>query len=294
MTLTFTVQPEENGMLLRDFLRKRNVSSSLMRSVKASGGFFCSGIPILANKRVEEGKLIQFSLPEEPPTDVLAQDLPVSIVYEDEHTIVFDKPAGQTVHPTRGYADGTLANAYCGLMKRRGEEQAVFRPVNRIDKGTSGLVLCAKNVYSASILAQNVKKTYYAVVQGEIEQENGVIDAPIALAHGSIIQRCVCGEGQPSRTEYTVAAKGGGHTLLRVVPVTGRTHQIRVHFASIGHPLAGDDMYGGKRDLIARPALHCGQMTFLSPAEQQFQTVSAPFANDIKTLLCQCGMKEQE
>lgn len=294
MTLTFTVQPEENGMLLRDFLRKRNVSSSLMRSVKASGGFFCSGIPILANKRVEEGKLIQFSLPEEPPTDVLAQDLPVSIVYEDEHTIVFDKPAGQTVHPTRGYADGTLANAYCGLMKRRGEEQAVFRPVNRIDKGTSGLVLCAKNVYSASILAQNVKKIYYAVVQGEIEQENGVIDAPIALAHGSIIQRCVCGEGQPSRTEYTVAAKGGGHTLLQVVPVTGRTHQIRVHFASIGHPLAGDDMYGGKRDLITRPALHCGQMTFLSPAEQQFQTVSAPFANDIKTLLRQCGMKEQE
>lgn len=290
MMLTFTVTAQENGMMLRDFLRSRRVSSSLMRTVKRSGGFFCGGQPIRADQRVEQGQTVQFALPPEPPTDVVPQQLPVSIAYEDEHTIVFNKPAGQTVHPTRGYADGTLANAYCGLMQERGEKNAVFRPVNRIDKGTSGLVLCAKNVYSASILAQNVQKVYYAAAQGELEAENGVIDTPIALAHGSIIERCVCGQGQPSRTEYTVLAKGGGHTLLRVVPVTGRTHQIRVHFASIGHPLAGDDMYGGSTQLIERPALHCGQMTFLSPAYPAEQQVCAPFSHDMETLLFQCEM----
>ncbi len=293
MTLTFTVTIHENGMLLRDFLRRRGVSSSLMRNVKRAGGFRCEGNPILANQRVEQGKTIQFALAPEPSTHVMPQQLPVSIVYEDEHTIVFDKPAGQTVHPTRGYSEGTLANAYCGLMQKRGEENPVFRPVNRIDKGTTGLVLCAKNRYAAPILAQSVQKIYYAVAQGELPEESGVIDTPIALAHGSIIERCVCGYGQPSRTEYTVLAKGGGHTLLKVVPVTGRTHQIRVHFSSIGHPLAGDDLYGGSTQYMERPALHCGQMTFFSPACSMPRQVSAPLADDMKALLLQCGIPKE-
>ena len=134
--------------------------------------------------------------------------------------MVLNKPAGQTVHPTRGYADGTLANAFRGRMAARGSA-AVFRPVNRLDRGTSGLVLCAMNAYAAPLLAAAVQKVYYAVAEGLVDGEEGAIDAPIALAHGSIIQRCVCGRGQPSRTEYRVLARGGGHTLLRVVPVTG-------------------------------------------------------------------------
>ena len=201
MTLEFTVEQKENGMLLRDFLRKRGVSAALAKGVKASDGFFRDGAPVHTDMRLSAGQRISFALPPEPPTEVLPQALPLDILYEDAHAMVLNKPAGQTVHPTRGYADGTLANAFRGRMAARGSA-AVFRPVNRLDRGTSGLVLCAMNAYAAPLLAAAVQKVYYAVAEGLVDGEEGAIDAPIALAHGSIIQRCVCGRGQPSRTEY--------------------------------------------------------------------------------------------
>lgn len=203
MTLEFTVEQKENGMLLRDFLRKRGVSAALAKGVKASDGFFRDGAPVHTDMRLSAGQRISFALPPEPPTEVLPQALPLDILYEDAHAMVLNKPAGQTVHPTRGYADGTLANAFRGRMAARGSA-AVFRPVNRLDRGTSGLVLCAMNAYAAPLLAAAVQKVYYAVAEGLVDGEEGAIDAPIALAHGSIIQRCVCGRGRPSRTEYRV------------------------------------------------------------------------------------------
>ena len=295
MTLEWTVQPCEENMLLRDFLRRRGVSTSLARAVKTAGGFFCDGAPVHTNARLSAGRRVSFALPPEPPTDVLPQNLPLEIVYEDTHAMVLNKPAGQTVHPTRGYADGTLANAFRGRMAARGAD-TVFRPVNRLDKGTSGLVLCAMNAYAAPLLAASAQKVYYAVAGGAVEADSGAIDTPIALAHGSLIQRCVCGQsgqGRPSRTEYTVIARGGGHTLLRVVPITGRTHQIRVHFASIGHPLAGDDLYGGSIVQIARPALHCGGLSFLPPEGGERRTCEAAFPADIRALLAACGIQDR-
>ena len=147
MTLEFTVEQKENGMLLRDFLRKRGVSAALAKGVKASDGFFRDGAPVHTDMRLSAGQRISFALPPEPPTEVLPQALPLDILYEDAHAMVLNKPAGQTVHPTRGYADGTLANAFRGRMAARGSA-AVFRPVNRLDRGTSGLVLCAMNAYA--------------------------------------------------------------------------------------------------------------------------------------------------
>ncbi len=168
------------------------------------------------------------------------------------------------VHPTLNYPLGTLANGYAAWAAERGESP-VFRPVNRIDKDTSGLVLAAKNGYAAPLLAQRVEKLYYALAEGELPLGKGVIDAPIGRRGDSIIGRCVTPDGKPSRTEYTILKAENGLSLAACVPVTGRTHQIRVHFASIGHPLAGDDLYGGSREKIRRQALHCAKQTFYLP-----------------------------
>ena len=178
--------------------------------------------------------------------------------------VVLEKPPQLAVHPTLNYPGGTLANGYAAWAAEHGHSP-VFRPVNRIDKDTSGLVLAAKNAYAAPLLAGGVAKLYYAIAQGALPLGEGVIDAPIGRRGDSIIGRCVTPEGKPSRTEYTIIKEENGLSLAACVPVTGRTHQIRVHFASIGHPLAGDDLYGGSRERIARQALHCARQSFAVP-----------------------------
>lgn len=265
MKLYFKVPPEADGMLLRGFLRKCSVSTDLSRAVKFRGsGFFADGAPILANRRVEAGQVISFELPPEGESVVPQDDIPVDVVYEDAFALVVEKPPHLAVHPTLNYPLDTLANGYAAWALRQGRSP-VFRPVNRIDKDTSGLVLAARNTYAAPLLAENVQKLYYAIVEGELPLGPGVIDAPIGRRGDSIIGRCVTPEGKPSRTEYTILKVQNGLSLAACVPVTGRTHQIRVHFASIGHPLAGDDLYGGSRERIARQALHCARQSFAVP-----------------------------
>ena len=274
MQLLFNVPPEADGVLLRGFLRRCAVSTELARAVKFHGsGFFADGVPILANRRVQAGQTIRFALPADGPGVEPQPEIPVRVVYEDAFAVVLEKPP----------------------------HLAVFRPVNRIDKDTSGLVLAAKNGYAAPLLAEGVEKLYYAIVEGELPLGPGVIDAPIGRRGDSIIGRCVTPEGKPSRTEYTILRAEQGLSLAACVPVTGRTHQIRVHFASIGHPLAGDDLYGGHRDRIARQALHCARQSFRVPAytevpggirletpvEEHARTVAveSPLPEDMRALL---------
>ena len=265
MKLYFKVPPEADGMLLRGFLRKCSVSTDLSRAVKFRGsGFFADGVPVLANRRVEAGQVISFELPPEGEGVAPQDDIPVDVVYEDAFALVVEKPPHLAVHPTLNYPLDTLANGYAAWALRQGRSP-VFRPVNRIDKDTSGLVLAAQNGYAAPLLAQRVEKLYYAVAEGELPLGPGVIDAPIGRQGESIIGRCVTPDGKPSRTEYTILKAENGLSLAACVPVTGRTHQIRVHFASIGHPLAGDDLYGGSRARIGRQALHCAKQTFWVP-----------------------------
>lgn len=288
MDLSFLVNAQEDGLLLRDFMRKHHVSGALSTAVKADRGFFCrrAGVQdaIRANARVCAGDTILFALPPEPKTSVAPQRLPLDIVYEDAHVMLLNKPAGQAVHPTLGYADGTLANAFCGELAGRGLS-SVFRPVNRIDRNTSGLVLCGMNLYAASVLAAQAAKVYYAVLEGVLPCVQGEIDAPIGLAEGSIIRRCVTPDGKPACTQYTVLAEGSGLSLVRAIPVTGRTHQLRVHFAHLGCPLAGDDLYGGSTAHIARHALHCGEISYIDPATGAPRTVQLPLAQDMADLV---------
>ena len=268
MRLYFTVPEDrqtQNGVLLRSFLRRCAVSTELARGVKFRGsGFFADGQPVQANRRVYPGQVVSFELPPEGEGVAPQPEIPVQVVYQDAFAVVLEKPPHLAVHPTLNYPYDTLANGYGAWAAQQGHSP-VFRPVNRIDKDTSGLVLAAKNTYAAPLLAQNVEKLYYAVVEGELPLGKGVIDAPIGRQADSIIGRCVTPEGKPSRTEYTIVKVKNGLSLAACVPVTGRTHQIRVHFASIGHPLAGDDLYGGSRQRIGRQALHCARQVFRVP-----------------------------
>ena len=287
------------GVLVRSFLRQCAVSTDLARAVKfRGGGFFADGVPVLANRRIFPGQVLSFALPPEGDGVTPQPEIPVKVVYEDAFAVVLEKPPQLAVHPTLNYPGGTLANGYAAWAAAHGHSP-VFRPVNRIDKDTSGLVLAAKNAYAAPLLAGGVEKLYYAIAQGALPPGEGVIDAPIGRRSDSIIGRCVTPEGKPSRTEYTILKAKNGLSLAACVPVTGRTHQIRVHFASLGHPLAGDDLYGGHRERVGRQALHCAKQTYTIPAytpmpdgividweaPRQRITVESPLPADLQALL---------
>ena len=265
MRLTFYVAPRQDGAFLRDVLRQNGVSAALSASVKHCGGFFADSVPTRANQRVAAGAAVSFELPPEADTSVIPEDIPLSIVYEDEHAMVLEKPAGMAVHPTRGEVRGTLANAFCGLLRARGQK-GVFRPINRLDKGTSGLVLCAMNAYAAPLLAKSARKVYYALCGGTPPAKAGEFCGPIARRGDSILGRCVCPQGKPASTRYCVLAAGQGRFLAACALGTGRTHQIRVHFSHAGCPLLGDWLYGGDVQALGRPALHCGVLRFTTPA----------------------------
>lgn len=299
MKLYFPVPPQADGVLLRNFLRRCAVSTELARAVKFHGsGFFADGQPILANRRLAAGQMLSFELPADGEGVAPQPEIPVQVVHEDAFALLLEKPPRLAVHPTLNYPLDTLANGYAAWAAAQGRN-TVFRPVNRIDKDTSGLVLAARNSYAAPLLAQGVEKLYYAIVEGELPLGPGVIDAPIGRQGDSIIGRCVTPEGKPSRTEYTILKAKNGLSLAACVPVTGRTHQIRVHFASLGHPLAGDDLYGGHRERVGRQALHCAKQTYTIPsytpmpdgividweAPRQRITVESPLPADLQALL---------
>ena len=290
MKLSYQASLKDDKKTVALFLREQGISSGFIKSVKFGEGFFVDAQPVHTNYRLQPGQTVSFALPPEPPTSVQPEEnIPLHIVYEDDFVLALDKPTGIAVHPTFNYPGGTLANGWVAELHRRGQT-GVFRPVNRIDKDTSGLVLCAKNAFAAPMLAETAEKRYYAIVQGELPLGPGVVDAPIGRQGESIIGRCVCQEGKPSRTEYTVLAAGAGHSLVRCRPVTGRTHQIRVHFAYLGHPLAGDDLYGGSREKMARQALHCGRMEFVHPVKREPVRLECPLPPDFCRLLAEMGI----
>lgn len=298
MELQFVVPPAAEGQPLGRFLRSRGVTAGMIRAVKhTGGGFFADAEPLHTNQAVHAGQCVHFALPPDPPTSVVPQPVPLRIVYEDDFAAVLDKPAGLAVHPTLNYPDHTLANGWIEHLRQQGKT-GVFRPVNRIDKNTSGLVLCAQNAFAAPLLAAGAQKCYLAIVQGEMPPGPGQVEAPIGRRGDSIIGRCVTPHGKYSLTAYTVLAAGGGCSLLACVPRTGRTHQIRVHMAYIGHPLAGDSLYGGAETLLHRHALHCAVLAFAEPpfgTPHRFESLPpTDFTVACRTCGLPCGEALQE
>lgn len=276
--LTFKVNSEENGLLARTFLDNRGISKRFITLLKQNGGLLRNGEILRSIDKVYVGEKVVVRLPEEKcgfePNDALF----APIVYDDEDAVVFDKPAGLAVHPSTGHYSDTLGNYFAVKYP-----DSVFRAINRLDKDTTGLCLCAKNAAAAPILPKSFDKTYYAVICGRIE-DCGTINLPIGRVSDSIIMRMVRADGEPAVTHYKPILHENGLTLLEIKLETGRTHQIRVHFSHIGYPLLGDEMYGGDCGKIKRQALHCGKISFKKPFSDEIISLESPFPEDMRVL----------
>lgn len=280
--LVFTVV-SENPQQLKNYLRDScGVSAGLIRKLKNQKGIAVNGKFARTVDMVKNGDIItleQTDNSEIEPNPLLQ----VPIIFENEDLVVFNKPSGMPVHPSIRHRTDTLGNFFAARYGK-----LAFRPVNRLDKDTSGLCLVAKNSHSANILQGTAHKIYYAAVQG-ITEPQGTIDAPIARENESIIIRCIREDGKRAVTHYKKIREGNGFSLLEIDLETGRTHQIRVHFSHFGYPLAGDDLYGGSLEKITRQALHCGKMSFKLPMTNEEITVEAPIPQDIEELFTKKG-----
>ena len=281
--------PEGLGeMPVKSFLKQQGISANYWKKVKFSGTFRCNGQMIShpALLSVSGGEVISWELSEEG--NVTPEDLPLDIRYEDDALIIVNKPQGQLVHPTNRELHGTLANAVMGYYQRRGIS-AAFHPVHRLDRNTTGLLLIVKESRFHYLLSPKGKKQftreYLALVSGSPSPSFGWIDAPIGRDPESIIRRRVDAEGQDARTYYETLEVFRDMSLLRLRLETGRTHQIRVHLAYLGHPIIGDDLYGGSRNLINRQALHAFRLSLFHPVTGKALSVTAELPADMEALL---------
>ncbi len=261
------------------------ISSGLWKRIKHSDTFSVNGIPVIAARTMlHTGDIVSYELP--IVSSVTPEQLPLVIVYEDADLLIIDKPAGQLVHPTTREAHGTVANAVLGFYEEHGT-RLDFHPCHRLDRNTTGLLLIAKHPEVQYQMAKQntLTRKYLALIDGMLTPTEGTVDAPIARALPSIILRCVSPNGKPARTHYQTEWTNGRHTLLRLRLETGRTHQIRVHLAHLGHPLLGDDLYGGSKDLIPRQALHSARLTLMHPRTGERLSIASPLPNDMARIL---------
>ena len=229
------------------------ISSGLMNRLKWQDKLFVNGIPQHTDYPVKAGDVVTVPL-EEPEPEYPAEDGPLSILYEDDHLLAVDKPAGMLIHPSRSKFDGTLANFVVGYYQKTGQKCA-FHPVTRLDRDTFGIVLLAKNSHAHALMQQcDLQKTYHALALGNWEEEQGIIDAPIARKPLPSLLREVHPDGKNCITEYMVLERFADFTKLQLRPVTGRTHQLRVHCAHMGHPILGDPQYGNERSSFGLPS----------------------------------------
>ena len=266
-------------------MRVCGISSGLWKRIKHSGTFAVNGVPaIAARTMLHTGDIVSYELP--IVSSVTPERLPLAIVYEDNDLLIIDKPAGQLVHPTTKEAHGTVANAVLGLYTVRGT-RLDFHPCHRLDRNTTGLLLIAKHPeVQYQIGKQNtLTREYLALIDGMLTPTESTVDAPIARALPSIILRRVAPDGKPARTHYRTEWTNTRHSLLRLQLETGRTHQIRVHLAHLGHPLLGDDLYGGSTNLIPRHALHSAQLTLTHPRTGERLSVESLLPEDMARIL---------
>lgn len=236
------------GRLSRILREEMGLSAGLMNRLKWTGALKVNGQSVHTDFPVQPGDTVTAVVEEESP-DYPAEDLPLTILYEDDFLLAVDKPQGMLIHPSSARNTGTLANAVAGYYRRTGSTGA-FHPLTRLDRDTFGIVLVAKNGYACALLQRSrPRKTYHALTLGGPASDSGIIDAPIARKPLPSLLREVRPDGKPSRTEYRVLERGEALCRLALTPVTGRTHQLRLHCAYMGFPIVGDPQYGSAEAL---------------------------------------------
>jgi 23S rRNA pseudouridine1911/1915/1917 synthase len=296
-TRRFEAAEADRGERLDVFLARQasDLSRSRVQKLIADGRATVDGRAAKANRRVQPGEAVALTVPDPAPVAVAAEAIPLDVVYEDADVVVVNKPRGMVVHPAAGNWQGTLVNALlarCGDLSGVGGE---VRPgiVHRLDKDTSGVMVAAKNDRAHASLARQIKdrtagRRYLALVHGSVQAAEGLIDAPIGRHRADRKKMAVdAGHGRQARTRFTVMERFAGYTLVACRLETGRTHQIRVHMAYIGHPVVGDPKYGPKNPPfpIAGQALHAYELTFRHPASGAEMVFTAPLPADMEEIL---------
>ena len=246
-------------------------------------GITLNGCKAFVTARVKENDLLVLRMYDEPSKNIEPCELPLDIIYEDEDILVVNKPRNMPTHPSLNHYTDTLANAVMHYYK---DEFFTFRVITRLDRDTSGLVLIAKNKISAQKLSalmneKSIKKIYYAICRGCPEAKEGFINIPIKRKDFSGILRVTADDGKESLTEYLVEKQKDGLSLIKLIPHTGRTHQLRVHLSHIGHPIYGDSLYGTELSESTATLLHCRQLTFIHPMKGNEIKLIAPFPKDM-------------
>lgn len=297
MNITITVPQEAASQRADSFLSTQleDMTRSAVQSLIEDGAVLLRGRPIKKNYKVAAGDVLDVTVPEPKEVEITPENIPLDVVYEDGDIIVVNKPQGMVVHPAVGNWNGTLVNAlmyHCGdsLSGINGE----LRPgiVHRIDKDTSGLLVVAKNDLAHQGLAEQIKehsagRRYYAVVMGNIREDSGTVDAPIARHKTDRKKMAVVPGGREAITHYEVLERYRGYTYMAFQLETGRTHQIRVHMAHLGHPIIGDPLYGSKADKwkLDGQCLHAGELRLRHPRTGEDMVFTAPLPPQFKAVL---------
>lgn len=283
-TLEFSVGEEYEGKKLYSFLKGSvHLSTKLVRSLKRTeNGLLVNGVHARTVDLLKAGDLVSINIPEDEKTAVPGSVMP-EVIYEDSDVLVVNKPPYMPIHESHNHQGDTLANSVCGYLSKKGLSCS-FRAVGRLDKGTSGLVVCALNSHAAARLSGRIEKTYFALATGRFEG-SGTIDKPIFRPDPMKTFRTADDRGDRAVTHWEALKTGEKLSLLKIRLETGRTHQIRVHFAFLGAPLLGDRMYGEAREDITHQALHCGAVSFIQPVTGEKITCTAPLPADMEAFV---------
>lgn len=284
--LKVKIPETKQGQNLRDYLRNDlKFSNRNLKRLSKDRSIFIGRKSVRLNYMIKGGETLMIQLDRQESQDMVARPMDLAIIHEDDSLILVNKPPYLVVHPTKNHFDDTLTNGLLYHFQAKGEN-SIVRLVSRLDMNTSGLVPIAKNQFSHGRLQREaMEKTYLAITQGSWQEPSGLLDFPIYWPDPNDFRRIVHEDGQASRTRYRVLAERAGFSLLAFQLETGRTHQIRVHSSHMGHPLVGDELYGGNLDLADRQMLHAYQIKLTHPLTQQALQFQAPLWSDMANLL---------